>query len=388
MDDTGGYTWEAGNKHSWKDLEEGGDQLQKIDSGEAPRKKPKRKHAVVEQACVQRGMIRYVILVVDCSAAMKEVDFKPSRFAAAVELVRAFVAEFLDQNPLCQLSLVVSYDATATALTEMSGIRHHHDKVLQSIHPSGEFSLQNSLILAAERLQTIPSYGHREVIVLHAASRTCDPSDIFREIAKLKTLEIRCSVVSLVCEVYVFRKLTEETNGKFAVSTSKRHLRDLLFKHVQPLPSLLPVGQTPTCNLIEMGFPVFKKSLVPTLAIASQKFNYEGYHCPRCHTKVEDLPTPCPVCGLALVRSDHLARSYHHLFPVPKFKELSAAVVSTASPRPCFGCKQNITVQTDDETAVQCPACSKTFCADCDEFVHSTLHVCPGCESLQHARTS
>ena len=47
-----------------------------------------RKHAPAEQARVQRGMIRYVILVVDCSAAMMEVDFKPSRFAAAVELVR------------------------------------------------------------------------------------------------------------------------------------------------------------------------------------------------------------------------------------------------------------------------------------------------------------
>lgn len=35
-------------------------------------------------------------------------------------------------------------------------------QVLQSIRPSGEFSLQNALILATERLQVIPSYGHRE----------------------------------------------------------------------------------------------------------------------------------------------------------------------------------------------------------------------------------
>lgn len=132
--------------------------------------------------------------------------------------------------------------------------------------------------------------------------------------------------------------MAQDTNGEFSVSTSKRHLRELLFKHVKPLPSLLPVGSTPTCNLIEMGetlsgcvafvlllpccdahivslhcdqnhhrlacppgFPVFKKSLIPTLAIGSQRFNLEGYHCPRCNTKVEDLPTPCPVCGLALV---------------------------------------------------------------------------------------
>lgn len=373
-EDTGGYTWEAGNKHSWKDLatSENSDAKHKESEG-APRKKAKRKHAPAQQARVQRGMIRYVILVVDCSTAMTEVDFKPSRFAAAVELVRAFVREFLDQNPLCQLSIVVSFDATAKALTEMSGITHHHDKVLQSIRPSGEFSLQNALILATERLQVIPSYGHREVIVLHAAPRTCDPSDVFREIAKLKRLAIRCSVVSLVCEVYIFRKLTEDTNGEFAVSTSKRHLRELLFKHVKPLPSLLPVGSTPTCNLIEMGFPVFKKSLIPTLAIGSQRFNLEGYHCPRCNTKVEDLPTPCPVCGLALVRSDHLARSYHHLFPVPVYRSVTPTERSK-----CFGCATSIAAAAE---AFQCSECSRVFCGDCDEFVHTALHVCPGCES-------
>lgn len=32
----------------------------------------------------------------------------------------------------------------------------------------------------------------------------------------------------------------------------------------------------------------------------------------------------CHVCGLTLVSSPHLARSYHHLFPVPAFAEVSA----------------------------------------------------------------
>ena len=30
------------------------------------------------------------------------------------------------------------------------------------------------------------------------------------------------------------------------------------------------------------------------------------------------------MCGLTLVSSPHLARSYHHLFPVPPFEEVSA----------------------------------------------------------------
>ena len=58
-----------------------------------------RKHVVADQERVQRGMIRYVVLVVDCSAAMKELDFKPSRFAAAVELVRVRCSNRVQASP-------------------------------------------------------------------------------------------------------------------------------------------------------------------------------------------------------------------------------------------------------------------------------------------------
>ena len=38
-----------------------------------------------------------------------------------------------------------------------------------------------------------------------------------------------------------------------------------------------------------------------------------------------ELPASCHVCGLTLVSSPHLARSYHHLFPVQPFREVPAA---------------------------------------------------------------
>jgi transcription initiation factor TFIIH subunit 2 len=38
-----------------------------------------------------------------------------------------------------------------------------------------------------------------------------------------------------------------------------------------------------------------------------------------------DLPCSCHVCGLTLVSSPHLARSYHHLFPVKAFSEVLPA---------------------------------------------------------------
>lgn len=50
-----------------------------------------------------------------------------------------------------------------------------------------------------------------------------------------------------------------------------------------------------------------------------------GYTCPKCKARVAELPSLCHVCGLSLVASPHLARSYHHLFPVPAFAEVPAA---------------------------------------------------------------
>ncbi len=36
-----------------------------------------------------------------------------------------------------------------------------------------------------------------------------------------------------------------------------------------------------------------------------------------------DIPSTCHICRLTLVSSPHLARSYHHLFPVKPFEEMS-----------------------------------------------------------------
>ena len=57
-----------------------------------------------------------------------------------------------------------------------------------------------------------------------------------------------------------------------------------------------------------------------------------GYTCPRCKARVGELPSSCHVCGLSLVSSPHLARSYHHLFPVKPFAEVPAAELASAGP--------------------------------------------------------
>jgi hypothetical protein len=40
------------------------------------------------------------------------------------------------------------------------------------------------------------------------------------------------------------------------------------------------------------------------------------------------VPADCQLCGLKLLSSAHLARSFHHLFPVPAYSEHTGAHVS------------------------------------------------------------
>lgn len=65
--------------------------------------------------------------------------------------------------------------------------------------------------------------------------------------------------------------------------------------------------------------------------------------CPRCRSKVCELPADCPICGLKLISSPHIARSYHHLFPIPAFTELAGASTSLSPETPsnqCHSCRR------------------------------------------------
>ena len=99
-------------------------------------------------------------------------------------------------------------------------------------------------------------------------------------------------------------------------------------------------------------------------------FTTNGYFCPQCTTKHTEIPIECRTCGLRLVSSPHLARSYHHLFPPPPFDEEEAA----AACEPCTGCNTPLA-----DTLYRCPQCTRPFCFECDAFVHEMVHTCPGC---------
>lgn len=203
----------------------------------------------------------------------------------------------------------------------------------------------------------------------------------------------------------VCAELCSRTNAgddsHYNVALDELHFRDLFLAATTP-----PVTRTPEqsgASLLMMGFP--SRSLAPagsmTFCACHSKPTREGYDCTRCATRVCRLPAECPACGLTLILSTHLARSYHHLFPLRNWVEVSwaDAVRSTA----CFSCQcpfpeaTKTTASQPDKSAAAppkptakgvsesgryaCQVCGHHFCIDCDVFAHQVIHNCPGCQS-------
>ncbi|KAK4606979.1 hypothetical protein RGQ29_000974 [Quercus rubra] len=314
---------------------------------------------------IQKGLIRYLYIVVDLSRAAAEMDYRPSRMAVVAKHVEAFIREFFDQNPLSQLGLVTIKDGIAHCLTDLGGSPESHVKALMGkLECSGESSLQNALDLVHGYLNQVPSYGHREVLILYSALSTCDPGDILETIQKCKKSKMRCSVIGLSAEIFICKHLCQETGGSYSVAMDESHFKELILEHAPPPPA---IAEFAIANLIKMGFP--QRAAESSIAICSCHKEAKvggGYTCPRCKARVCELPTECRICGLTLISSPHLARL----------------------PRSCFGCQQSLPNPGNKPSLrVACPKCKQHFCLDCDIYIHESLHNCPGCESFRHLKS-
>ncbi|KAG0823948.1 hypothetical protein G6F62_006536 [Rhizopus arrhizus] len=318
---TGGYAWEEEYKRSWDVLQEDAEgNLSSVVS--QLQQQRKRRRLLKDTDVIQRGIIRHVFIIIDLSEAMNEKDLRPSRIELTLTYAQQFVVEFFDQNPISQLGIIITRDGIAEKLTELSGNPTDHIKALKSkknTETSGEPSLQNALQLARASMLGVPSHGSKEVLLIFGSLTTCDPSDIHDTIDLLKKELVRVNVVGLAAEVQICRALSKKTKGTYGVVLNEAHFKDLLFEVVPP-PAVMQNKNT--SNLIKMGFP---KRLVEdnaTFCVCHSKLTMGGYICPRCKSKVCELPSDCDICGLTLVSSPHLARSYHHLFPVDNFDEV------------------------------------------------------------------
>lgn len=147
---------------------------------------------------------------------------------------------------------------------------------------------------------------------------TCDPGDIYDTIDKLVSENIRVSVISLAAEVYVCKKMAEKTGGSYGVCLNEEHFQELVNMNCTPPPA----SSKSEISLIRMGFPERIDEIDnPSFCSCHYELKSGGFICPQCNCKSCELSSSCPVCGLTLISSTHLARSYHHLFPISLFEE-------------------------------------------------------------------
>lgn len=400
---TSGFRWEGGVQRSWSSLVESNGQL--VDSsGSALLRKRQRSEA---PGAVRRGMIRYLYVVVDMSRSMSERDpvLRPTRAATTSSLLTEFIHAFFTQNPISNVGLIVTRDGVAEKLTDLSGSpRAHVEALRDNLSTSGDASLQNPLEMAYTLLQNIPEYGNREVLICYGSLSTSDPGDIFATIAKLKSAQIRVSVIGLTAEMQIIKTIVRETGGSLGVVCNVDHFKQLLEGHLVPPPTS---GKRASlrAEFVQMGFPKRVEGSTAVLGYERGKMKYlqKGFECPRCLTRVSEVPSTCAVCTLQLVSSPHLAQSYHHLFPLPRFTEVPAeehrdseqcsgcgvkfpppvvGATGSAAPSGAGSGPTKDAAATADEAQrarYRCPECREVFCIHCDIFAHETLHNCPTC---------
>lgn len=251
------------------------------------------------------------------------------------------------------------------------------------------------------------------MLVIFGALLSSDPGDIHDTISNLITDRIRVSIVGLAAQVAICAELCAKTNAgddsQYNVAIDEVHFRELMLKTTTP-----PITRTKAQNvasLLMMGFPsrtLAAEDATAYCACHNQPVR-EGYLCTRCSTRVCRLPAECPACGLTLILSTHLARSYHHLFPLRNWVEVSWAEAKAT--KACYAClsvfpeppksgkvngASNGVAEDESDAAKQrskelrgvsesgryrCQVCGNHFCIDCDVFAHEVIHNCPGCQS-------
>lgn len=188
----------------------------------------------------------------------------------------------------------------------------------------------STMILTSRRNSHLPSTSSLEALVLFSSLTTTDPGSISKTLSALVQSRIRVNIIALAAELKICRSITERTGGRFGVAMNEQHYRELIFEAVQAPATTGPSsvaalgirsaldraqkahagkGKAPPCDLMMMGFPTrLPARSKPSMCACHGQLKQGGYLCPRCGSKVCEVPTDCEICGLMVVSSPHLAR--------------------------------------------------------------------------------
>eukprot|EP00040_Diaphanoeca_grandis_P027072 m.153070 g.153070 ORF g.153070 m.153070 type:complete len:397 (-) comp30827_c0_seq1:277-1467(-) len=389
-DDAKGKRWEQGIERGWDEVKVDNEGFIDVEDLEAKERK-RRRTLRDDLGSIRRNMIRQMIIVIDGSSCMNSVDMRPTRIRCVVSGVKLLVESYFNQNPISQLQILTTKNNRVQTVSNLDGnCSLQLDKLTVAGEelckkPEGEPSLQNVLKLALRTLSDSPKHASRELLIIYGSLTSCDPGNIHDTIEHLKKANIKCSVLHLAASVHVCEKLCRETGGSHKVALHELDFRNTLLKFATPPPAAMSTVP----SLIAMGFPKLEIDTARTpltgYSLSDTKmekiFQSSGYFCPQCKAKHPAVPADCRVCGLQLVSAPHLARSYHHLFPVAPFTEVAIANVTG---KICDGCESNF---AGEDKAYQCKKCEGLYCFDCDSCIHESVHNCPKCLTTKPTTT-
>jgi transcription initiation factor TFIIH subunit 2 len=267
------------------------------------------------------------------------------------------------------------------------------------------------LEMAKATLFHTPKHGTREVIIIMGALLTVDPGDIHTTITACVKERLRVSIIGMSARLKICVEICNKTNSGdesvYGVALDQQHFRDLLMATtIPPVIRRAEEMEANKASLLMMGFPSRVEEEAPSLCACHGEMSLGGYTCSRCQAKVCTLPQQCPACKITLILSTHLARSYHHLFPLRNWKAVDWKRAREFPSSQCRGCQAKFPPLPPDKdmereveeviskykkaeneegpaqsSRYECEACGSHFCIDCDLFCHEVVHNCPGCLS-------
>jgi transcription initiation factor TFIIH subunit 2 len=350
---------------------------------------------------------------------MLDKDYRPgNRFVVTIKYAQEYVREFFEQNPISQMCVLAMHDGICIRVSEMSGNPNDHVVAIQGLRvgrnarePLGSPSLQNALEMARASLYHTPKHGTREVVIAMGALLTVDPGDIHETVRNCVKDRLRVQIIGMAGRLKICSEICQKTNAgdekTYTVALDQTHFRELLLATTTP-PVIRKEEELEAnkASLLMMGFPSRIEEEVASLCACHSELTRGGYRCSRCRAKVCNLPQTCPSCNLTLILSTHLARSYHHLFPLRNWIAVSWKRARDVGSTQCRGClakfptppsaagdkagkEQEEDIEgrrkareeraASESSRYECQACGSHFCIDCDLFCHEVVHNCPGC---------